>query len=403
MSWGERRQVFGFVDAVSEPRSPLRLDLALDAVDAPAFEAGTAQGRDYKHLCMVRVMSTATRLAQLFDVGGFVEGQWLRLDLEPKPGMPVAWVMPADGDYGGPVVRTNVVGLSRLAVERPSVDPRMSGAALAAWCAGASSHASLQVTSPLPATAPGVAGISGGRIHVRVVDVGHANCAALHVARDPGARILGYYDVGRPVFFHSGSAPQGLGPKEGARVPTRGFVLLSHWDFDHYSLAVSRHTKALKALDWYAPVQAVGPNASRLQADLGARLTFLRAPQQGLGLGMRLYRGTAPVGDRNGSGYALRLDQPSDAVLMPGDVAYDHIDPAAKAGLTSLAVTHHGGRGAGAPPTGSGRAVVSYGIPNRYGHPDPGQLLVHNAAGWTLAHTASWGGAPRSDEWLTAP
>lgn len=145
------------------------------------------------------------------------------------------------------------------------------------------------------------------------------------------------------------------------------------------------------------------PNASRLQADLGARLTFLSASQEALGLGMRLHRGTAPLGDRNGSGYALRLDQPRDAVLMPGDVAYDHIDPAAKAGLTSLAVTHHGGRGAGAPPPGSGTAVISHGVPNRYGHPDPAQILAHSAAGWTLAHTASWGPAPRSDEWLTAP
>lgn len=403
MSWDRRRQVFGFIDAVSEPRLPARLDLALDAVDAPAFEAGTAQGRDYKHLCIVRVMSTAARLSQLFEIGAFLEGQWLRIDLEPRPGMPVAWVLPAEGDYGGPVVRTNVVGLSRLVVDPPKVLPPSLGAALVTWCASASSKASQQVASLLRAPPQAFAGAFGGRIHVRVVDVGHANCAALHVARDPNAPILGYYDVGGPVFFHQRSAPPRFGLVESGRVPKSGFVLLSHWDFDHYSLAVSRHTKALQALDWYAPDQTVGPSASRLQANLGARLTFVRAPQQALGLGMSLHRGTAPVSNRNGSGYALRLDQPRDAVLMPGDVAYDHIDPATKASLTSLAVTHHGGGGAGAPPPGSGKAVVSYGLPNRYGHPDPAQLRAHSSVGWTLAHTAGLVGAPRSDEWLTNP
>ena len=294
MSWEGRRQVFCFVDAVSEPRSPARLDLILDAVDAPAFEAGPAQGRDHKHLCIVRVMSTGARLAQLFQIGGFLEGQWLRLDLDSAAGMPIAWVMPAEDDCSGPIVRTNVVGLARLEVDSPPAGPPSPGAALVAWCAGASSQASRQVASLLPVGVQGPAGAPGNRIHVRVLDVGHASCVALHVTRDPCARILGYYDVGGPVFFHAGTAPSGFGPTEGARVPASGFVLLSHWDFDHYSLAVCRHTTALKALDWYAPDQAVGPNAARLQVDLGGRLGLLSAPQHALGLGMRLYRGIGP-------------------------------------------------------------------------------------------------------------
>lgn len=55
--------------------------------------------------------------------------------------------------------------------------------------------------------------------------------------------------------------------------PKKGFVLLSHWDFDHYALALKE--PALKKLDWYAPWQPVGPNITKFQHELGSRLRFI--------------------------------------------------------------------------------------------------------------------------------
>ena len=109
-----------------------------------------------------------------------------------------------------------------------------------------------------------------------MIDVGHANCAAIHVAQDPNSAIIGYYDVGAPVFFHRKTFPKAF--VEEKRVPNSGFVVLSHWDFDHYALAVTK-LKSLQALKWYAPNQAVGPNAARLQSILGNNLRFIHAIQ----------------------------------------------------------------------------------------------------------------------------
>jgi hypothetical protein len=74
-------------------------------------------------------------------------------------------------------------------------------------------------------------------------------------------------DVGGPLFFHGKSFPKAF--NESTRVPDSGFVVLSHWDFDHYSLAVSKIPK-LRDLDWYAPDQPVGPNAAACKPNLGA-------------------------------------------------------------------------------------------------------------------------------------
>jgi beta-lactamase superfamily II metal-dependent hydrolase len=233
-----------------------------------------------------------------------------------------------------------------------------------------------------------------------MVDVGHASCTAIHLARNTNSPIVGYFDTGAPTFFHLKSFPSLF--KENARVPASGFVVLSHWDFDHYALAVTR-LKNLQNLEWYAPKQKIGPNAAKFQSNLGARLHFINRIKIPITRGLRLYRGSGPPTDRNSSGYVMRLKQKGENVLLTSDVGYDHVSAALKNGLTGLSVPHHGGNGSANPPTGKGVAAVSYGLPNRYRHPIESNLVAHSSAGWSVTRTAAHGNLSRSDKWITAP
>jgi beta-lactamase superfamily II metal-dependent hydrolase len=264
---------------------------------------------------------------------------------------------------------------------------------LDAWCAVPSNSGisdRVDVTSPPPPSSS---------LHIRMIDVGHANCAAIHVARNANSKIIGYYDVGAPVFFHRRTFPKAF--FEQARVPDDGFVVLSHWDFDHYALAVTQ-LKTLQTLKWYAPSQSVGPNAARLQSQLGSRLNFIDAKQIPILPNLRLWKGRGPSGDRNNSGYVLRATQALESALLTGDVSYEAIAPAAKKRLGALGITHHGGNSSANPPRphGEGRAIVSYGSPNRYGHPSEIHLRAHEAAGWKVRRTAGDAVYARGDVWL---
>jgi beta-lactamase superfamily II metal-dependent hydrolase len=203
-----------------------------------------------------------------------------------------------------------------------------------------------------------------------------------------------YFDVGAPIFFNHKSFPKNFA----IRTPRKGYVFLSHWDFDHYSLAVSK-MKPLQDLMWFAPDQSVGPNAARLQASLGTRLNRLASPRV-VARNMALYRGTGPSDDRNASGYALRIKHRGGAKLLTGDLSYDRIPPQALTRLSGLVIPHHGGAGSGIAPKGRGRAIVSYGVPNKYHHPDEPTLEAHELSGWTIERTAAHGGHKRQDRWL---
>lgn len=392
------RRVYGFVEAVTQPseaNSYARMDIVFDAVDAIGFDDGVALDRAPEHLSIIRIMTTPKRLRERFGVDfDLMEGNWFEIVFTPKRGQPPAWILDATADYRGPVIRTNVVRLRSL--EGPSrtgaVPPPLPLQALLAWCrmegsfgTSARVHVSSQPTRDFP--------------RIRMIDVGHASCAAIHVAHDPDSKIIGYYDVGAPVFFHRGTFPKLF--KEQQRVPEDGFVILSHWDFDHYSLALTQ-LKPLQKLRWYAPDQSVGPNAARFQARLGAHLTFINRRQVPILPGLRLWKGNGIASDRNNSGYVLRATQEDGSALLTGDVGYEAIPSAAKRGLKALGITHHGGSGCTNPPPPNerGRAVVSYGWPNRYKHPNELYLAEHALAGWKIRRTAGDAAYQRGDVWL---
>lgn len=390
----ESRRIYGFVESIEPPipnNNYSRFALMLDAVDAASFDASPSALPQKNNLLIVRVISTPQRIFDLFNIELPQEGKWLELTLGRREGLPPAWVLNANDDYGGQVERTNVIAAQALpaAGEEPD-NPHNLVARLEDSCT---------VKRKKTKTIKNVRAASS-RVHIRMLDVGHASCAAIHIDRDSNSTIIGYFDTGAPVFFHRKTFPRFF--TERPRVPDSGFVILSHWDFDHYALAVSR-LKELQQLNWYAPQQKVGPNASAFQRKLGARLRFISRRIVKISNGLLLRRGTAPTTDRNNSGYALCLKQEREKILLTGDIGYEHIAPSLKSDLTGLSIPHHGGNGSARPPNGSGIAAVSYGSPNRYRHPNELNLAAHTSAGWTVKRTAAHGPSSRGDRWLTRP
>lgn len=378
----ELRRGYGFIESFSKPDedSPYsRINIVLDVVDAKAFDTGIAENRSPAHLSMVRIMTTQKRLEQLFKINWLVsEGEWFQIRLGVCPGMPRAWVLEASNDYGGDVISLNLIGLLPVSDVRLGfvIPPNSMLSKLKAWCK----------ISCQPAVRPAILNTPPD-LYVRVADVGHASFSAIHIKRDPTSKIVGYFDVGGPVYFHHHTFPKAFNEHE--LIPDNGFVALSHWDFDHYSLAVTK-MKSLQNLTWYAPDQLVGPNAARLQVLLGAQLNFVHTQTYRISGALQMWKGTGAPSDRNNSGYVLTVRNNTGETLLTGDVAYDFVPAGAKTDLVALGVTHHGGSGAGTPPkplAGSGKAAVSFGLPNRYHHPNWHDLTNHKRLGWDVQPT----------------
>ena len=190
------RRVFGFLEAASFA-SP-RADFVFDAVDAQAFEDGIAQDRSPEHLSIIRIMTTTRRLQELFKTDvPLLEGDWFELTLAPFLGNPPAWIVDAVDDYMAAPTRTNIVSLTRLGEgASPSPGPLT---ALRGWCviAGVEHPKRRHVRQTKD-------------FFVRILDIGQANCSAIHIDRDKKSLIVGYYDVGSPIFFHKKTVPKGF-------------------------------------------------------------------------------------------------------------------------------------------------------------------------------------------------
>lgn len=379
--------VYGFLEAVSlaDDREGIfaRSQFVFDAV-LPRIENGQLNERE-SEFALVRLMSTRARIEKLLG-SSLTEGRWYRLTLEKRDNEPLAWIFAEENGVLTLPFRTNLAELAIATPESGEID------AIREYCKGNAIRSSELLQHP--------AFSSHADGYIRVVDVGQASFCAIHESRDPDAAILGYFDVGAPLPFHRKSFPPNFLEKE--RLPkSGGFVALSHWDFDHYSAAIS-HLPELQELAWYAPDQEVGAFAAKFKQKLGSRLVLLDTPSFGLTPNLKLWKGTGPADDRNASGYVLHQSSKTRKVLIAGDVPYSHVPQHAKKALSALAITHHGGPSHDVPPNTKVHgaiAAVSYGSPNYYRHPNTAFLTGHIKAGWSIAPTRPTG-APRQDVWL---
>lgn len=380
-----------FIESVSKTEivgtNPyIRTQYMLDAIDERYLDSAHQLKISDEGLSIMRLQTTTKRLGTTFELDtDRIEGRWASIELGIKPGMPHVWKLNATDSYSGNIERFNLISFSLI-------DSKSNlGKKLISFCTVKAKKIltlSTDLVKPVSRTIP---------IGVRVVDVGHASCIAIHVSKNIKSKILGYYDVGAPVFFHLKAFPKTFA--DTLRVPSDGFVVLSHWDFDHYALAVTK-MHSLQKLKWFAPDQPIGPNASRLQKLLGVNLTFVNTPYHLIQSSMVMWKGTAHTDDRNNSGYAMRIGNDVEAVLLTGDVGYDYLPSSAKANIRGLGITHHGGNGSANPPPPlqpNCVAAVSYGLGNRYKHPNIQRLTDHTALGWEVVRTAE---PIRGDRWL---
>lgn len=387
--------LYAFVDSISLPGegdgSGVRADIVFDAISRNVVDNNVVDLLSEENIFIIRVMTTVGRINELFSVAQLNEGSWFKIKLKKESDFPKAWILSASNSYSGAVDRVNLISMEKIDPGRNSNNYPSIHRLLSLYTPKLI-NASLILNPPS----------AGSRdLRVRVVDVGQANFSAIHeeVNGMPG-KIVGYYDAGSPLFFHEKTFPKSFSEK--SKIPSDGFVLLSHWDFDHYYLALTK-LKELQYLKWYAPQQTVGPNAARLQKLLGANLLIINSNKYSISGDLCAWKGGGAADDRNGSGYALQVIQKSGNTLLTGDVSYDLIPASAKAGLKAICISHHGGKNGGVPPLpahGPNRvAAVSFGIPNRYRHPNADVLIEHSTRGWVVKPTAG-STPPRGDRWL---
>lgn len=376
----EPTDYYGVVEEVVEadPKNGrTRSFLLIDCVQSNRFnEQGAAIIEDQSALALVRAMSTPKRWDEQFGLGPVAKGDWLSFRVGDSGDLPRAWELRADQNYA-PGPSRSIERVSRIgsrAYDRRNENQKLLYSLRAATRAPSRQRPVVSAEIALQHIA------QRGGIEIIILDVGQASTALIK----QNGQAIGFFDLGAPIWFNKGSLPKNFGHPH---VPG-GFVILSHWDFDHFDLG--RRYQPYHSLDWYGPMQPVGPNAANFQMKLGSSLTFISGAASNAGF--ELSRGTSTTkSDRNGTGYQLRYEQDGRAVLLTGDAGYDHIRAHMLAGLESLTVPHHGGRSDASPPSPNshGRAIVSYGLPNSYRHPHLQTVSNHEKLGWQVSTTAT--------------
>ena len=235
-----------------------------------------------------------------------------------------------------------------------------------------------------------------GPIHdsVAVYDVGQGNCNA--VLNGCGIPSL-YFDFGGGVLGHRNTYPKGLSDFCFTEFPS---IVLSHWDWDHWSSAMRTRGARVSAthctVPWIVPRQRLGPVHRGFLAQLRNFLIWpmtLRSLQVGNVVVCRCH---GPKTNRNHSGLALRFRPEwslGDGVLLTGDCDYPHLPISLVNGrqYDVIVIPHHGGNlrprsVPPSPPTGASyvRWCVSCGGSNQYGHPSQSAISAHTSAGWPM-------------------
>lgn len=221
-----------------------------------------------------------------------------------------------------------------------------------------------------------------------VYDVGQGSCAAAITADHPSL----YIDFGGGVLGNAWTFPQQL---QRWCFSDRPSVLLTHWDWDHWSSA-ARDRRALDC-DWIVPQQELGPVHVAFAQSIRGRLCvwpgWLRSIETP---SVRVERCTGR--GRNHSGLAVILKGPNahDRMLFPGDARYTAV-PSACGGSTAfsaIAVPHHGAdmrtRHVPSPHVSPfTRMAYSYGERNTFGHPRLVTQQRHDGSGWLHEHLSA--------------
>ncbi|PKB13815.1 hypothetical protein [Janthinobacterium sp. 64] len=221
---------------------------------------------------------------------------------------------------------------------------------------------------------------------VAIYDVGQGSCQA--VVDTAHYVPLLYVDIGGGVIANEKTFPDRL---HGLCFSCDPPIVLSHWDFDHWSSAL-RFLEALDA-EWFAPSVPTKPIQQAMAAELFSRgllhIWPVGGPAEYVGKNVSLERCTGKTYNDSGIAVTFHRSKPSgNNCLLPGDADFQFIPSVvAKRKFSAICMTHHGGRLHSATYPIAKRGAVaanSSGPRNSYKHPLFDTIGAHLEAGWPL-------------------
>lgn len=231
---------------------------------------------------------------------------------------------------------------------------------------------------------------------VAIYDVGQGNCNA--VFGFDGKPLL-YFDFGGGVTWNARTFPTALKRFCFSHDPP---VVLSHWDWDHWSSAV-RDPRATHRR-WIVPNQRFGSIHAAMAANIAENGALLVWPEGVVAIAGPLVDVVKCNGEpRNHNGLAMYAKDPQGygaPILLTGDADYAAVPRAQSLNLGGLVASHHGGRMRHpsvprATTTGLERVVYSYGPGNSYNHAFPQTRQNHHNGGWTMSLDTGSNATPR--------
>jgi beta-lactamase superfamily II metal-dependent hydrolase len=234
----------------------------------------------------------------------------------------------------------------------------------------------------------------GPAIDVHVHNVGQGNFISIIGAND---KPLAYFDVGGGAYPNAHTYPV-VNTKK-ICFSDNLVIILSHWHYDHWwtfnRLLKSRPKVAVPHATWIVPDQKLGPGQKKFNdLLLKNKQTVIKWPKnkktESFDFGTIIK--CNPIGNNkniNHDGLALLVKSRTFRILLPGDAAYDTIDPKYIGNLSGLVATHHGGSHAignnmiPVSNTSPGKILYSYGLKNIYHHPSGDSVIKHCHAGWS--------------------
>jgi hypothetical protein len=230
---------------------------------------------------------------------------------------------------------------------------------------------------------------------VAVYDVGQGTWqGVLHgKTRAPFA----YIDTGGGVLYNRKTFPKDFEPP-----PAVPLVILSHWDWDHWSSA-TRYRSLLNAT-WITPSVSAKPIQRRFAMDLIRNGTLRALPKRWTGAlqhGCLRLEGCSGRTE-NDRGLAVTVYSRRNTgrtCLLPGDAAYRYIPSVSGPSpelFDALCMSHHGGRLHSSDyPVPEPKAVAanSAGPGNTYKHPLFRTLSEHKDKGWPMPIQTGFSGS----------
>jgi hypothetical protein len=222
---------------------------------------------------------------------------------------------------------------------------------------------------------------------VAVYDVGQGAANGLCCSR--GAPLV-YFDLGGGVLVHTSTFSRAFSNICFTYSPP---VVLSHWDWDHWSSGQRFNATDLK---WVAPLQNLGAVHATFAASIAKKDNLLIWPAdlRALQIGQVTLEKCTGRSGRNNTGIAALVAGPDGEkpIMLPGDARYSAI-PSGLADCHAVVVPHHGAdmRNNMVPRCAghiASRAAYSYGSANTFGHPCIATYNSHDAQAWPHRHIA---------------